>query len=255
MPDQVIGDGVHPDFAFDHAGREAAQAIEREVGLDLTEVPFDLPAADGAFGDGGGGEGFYVEQGGDDDHTLGAVAAHLHSKTHEAHRQDFLTFFPGAFRLSARAVRLFPGFLTRAIAAGTQGAGLVPPNYQVDFPFQQLAEKKPAAKGAIGHQHLTGVQPTQQLARERQIVLLSSALDQRDQPAGMQIKQAEEFAGGKSAAFFLPARMGPALAVRVGIRPGETRAIGEPHGATEPLGFGPRFEPPRQRGELRLEPR
>ncbi|MEN9634902.1 MAG: hypothetical protein RL077_3306, partial [Verrucomicrobiota bacterium] len=74
-----------------------------------------------------------------------------------------------------------------------------PPNYQVDFPFQQLAEKKPAAKGAIGHQHLTGVQPTQQLARERQVVLWPSALDQRDQPAGMQIKQAEEFAGGKSA--------------------------------------------------------
>jgi len=123
-------------------------------------------------------------------------------------------------------VRLFLGFLPRGIAAGTQGAGLVPPNHKVDFPSQQLEEKKPAAKGAIGHQHLPGVQPAQQLARERQIVLLPSALDQRDQPAGMQIKQAEEFAGGKSAAFFLTARIGPALAVRVGIRSGETRAIG-----------------------------
>ena len=42
--DEVIGNKVHPEFAFDHVGGAASQDIHLELGLDLTKVEFDAPA-------------------------------------------------------------------------------------------------------------------------------------------------------------------------------------------------------------------
>ncbi len=39
--DEIVGDHVHPQFTFDHGGRETAQDVEREVGLDLPKMEFD----------------------------------------------------------------------------------------------------------------------------------------------------------------------------------------------------------------------
>ena len=42
--DEVVGNKVHPQFAFDHVRREAPQDIHLEMGFDLTEMEFDAPA-------------------------------------------------------------------------------------------------------------------------------------------------------------------------------------------------------------------
>jgi len=60
--DEIIGDSVHPQLAFDHLGSAAAQDVERKVGLDLAIMEFDLPAAGIEFGDGRVGKGLFVGQ-------------------------------------------------------------------------------------------------------------------------------------------------------------------------------------------------
>ena len=59
---EIIGDRVHPKFPFDDPWREAAQDVEREVGLELAIMEFDLPAAGVEFGNGRIGEGLFIEQ-------------------------------------------------------------------------------------------------------------------------------------------------------------------------------------------------
>jgi hypothetical protein len=71
---------VHPLLAFDHEGSETAQNVEREVGLDLAVMEFDLPAAGVEFGDGRVGKSLFIEQRGDDDYTLSAESAGWHLK-------------------------------------------------------------------------------------------------------------------------------------------------------------------------------
>ena len=41
---EVIGNKVHPEFAFDHVGGAASQDIHLELALDLAKVEFDAPA-------------------------------------------------------------------------------------------------------------------------------------------------------------------------------------------------------------------
>ena len=60
--DEVAGNKVHPQFAFDHMRGAASQDIHLEMGFDLAEVEFDAPAppvkigkilsGDGCIGDG-----------------------------------------------------------------------------------------------------------------------------------------------------------------------------------------------------------
>ena len=50
--DKIIDDRVHPEFTLDEGGRETAQNVQGEVGFDLPEVEFDLPALVVECGDG-----------------------------------------------------------------------------------------------------------------------------------------------------------------------------------------------------------
>ena len=69
--DEVVGNEMHAQFAFDHMGRQAAENIHFEVDLNFFEMEFDAPAAKVEIGEAGGGE-IGVEQGGDDGHDLSA---------------------------------------------------------------------------------------------------------------------------------------------------------------------------------------
>ena len=69
--DQIVGDEVHAQFAFDHVGREATEDIHVEVDLDLAEVEFDAPAAEVEFSQVTGGD-ICVQKGGDESDALGA---------------------------------------------------------------------------------------------------------------------------------------------------------------------------------------
>ena len=42
--DEVVGNKVHPQFAFDHVRGAASQDIHLEMGFDLAEVEFEAPA-------------------------------------------------------------------------------------------------------------------------------------------------------------------------------------------------------------------
>jgi hypothetical protein len=59
---EVVGDGMHPQLALDHARRDSTEDIEREIGFDLAVMQLHLPALRVEFGDGAVGERFFIEQ-------------------------------------------------------------------------------------------------------------------------------------------------------------------------------------------------
>lgn len=71
--DQIVGDGMHPQLAFDHRGGECAQHIQTEVGLDLTIVKFDLPTQSIQLGDPFVGKGGVIKKRGGDHNGAGAI--------------------------------------------------------------------------------------------------------------------------------------------------------------------------------------
>ena len=43
--DEIVGDEVHAQFAFDHVGSQAAQDVHVEGNFEFAEMEFDAPAA------------------------------------------------------------------------------------------------------------------------------------------------------------------------------------------------------------------
>src|ERR1017187_9044525 len=81
------------------------------------------------------------------------------------------------------------------------------------------------------------------------------AFDKGEQATGVQAEQADELAGGKTAAGLLSGRIRPASAVLLGIGHGKSGPIDQPHGASVPLAPEARLKPPGQGVEQSLQPR
>ena len=69
--DEVVGNKVHPQFAFDHVRGAASQDIHLEMGFDLAEVEFDAPAPPVKSGKILGGDGC-IGEGCNECHALGS---------------------------------------------------------------------------------------------------------------------------------------------------------------------------------------
>ena len=69
--DEVAGNKVHPQFAFDHVRGSASQDIHLEMGFDLAEVEFDAPALPLKSGKILGGDGC-IGEGCNECHALGS---------------------------------------------------------------------------------------------------------------------------------------------------------------------------------------
>ena len=74
MADDIVGDGVHEEFALDHVWRAATQDFHPEEGFEFAEVQFDSPALKVEFSEGFDGVNFRVQEGGDDEAACGAEA-------------------------------------------------------------------------------------------------------------------------------------------------------------------------------------
>jgi len=108
------------------------------------------------------------------------------------------------------------------------------PDHEVDLAPQQFDQQPPPAISPVCDQDFARAQEAEQLAGKRQFVILPGALYKGEEAARVQAKQADEFAGGKPAAWFLSSGIGPAPAVIPGIRlekpvPSITRTVRPRH--------------------------
>ena len=107
--DEVVGDEMHSQLAFDHVWREAPQHVHVEVDFDFAEVEFDAPSPEVEIGEVCGRDGG-IEQSGHERHALGAKPLVGDGVAHDAHgdalgqKSEFLRCLcGGALR------RAFPG--------------------------------------------------------------------------------------------------------------------------------------------------
>src|SRR5271163_4098512 len=116
--DEIIGDSMEPEFAFDYLRGEAPQVVHGQGSFDLAVMQFDLPAPSIELSNGRVWIGCGVEQRGGDDDVSYPEATGVHRKAHQPHGQFFgQSLPPPAGQTSRLVLRARPVFLPTAYPA------------------------------------------------------------------------------------------------------------------------------------------
>jgi len=220
--DEVVGDEMHAQFAFDHVRRQAAQHIHVEVDFYLAEMEFDAPAPEVEIGEVRGGNGGIKERG-DDRDALSAesrmgdgVADNSHE---EALREESELFF----RLGGSALRgAFPSHdHIEVFRFGKQGSESLADLFfrqaheGIHAQSEQGGEGSEGTKPPIGDQQIATFQSTPELLEKLAFVRVPVAVSRLDKRSGEQAENAGKGHGRKAAARLLALALRPSgLVVR-----------------------------------------
>jgi len=240
---QVVGDGLHADFLLHQVGRFAAQDVEAEGRFDISEVKFYLPTPGVQFHDRFVGVLFGVEQGGGQNHFFSSKPGFAHAVAHDAHFNGFGQCTPQSRIPMRPALRFGPELdCGLGLFAGAQA------DDEVQALLHQAGKEGPTAEAPVCHDDLAGCKPAEELTGQPGIVDFPVAHDKATKVTGGQIEQCDEFARGETATGGLTAHVVEGEVVRFCIRHGDTGAVYDFDGASQPKigAFGLGLEPSAQ---------
>lgn len=231
---EIVGDEVHPEFAFDHMGRLATQNIHVEVDFDLAEMKFDFPPSEVEFRKIAGRNG-RIEQSGDERNTLGAKSRRGDGVTDDANRKAFGE--KGKFLQSqGRWARGGPPpgdndikiwLLGKLGADGDPDLFFRQTHDGVHVACRQAGNGGKGTEPPVGENHIARLQDVPELSEKFRLMGQAVCMSTPKECSGVQAGDCDEVHDGKTTTGLLAPALRPASLIGVRVRHGEAGAVND----------------------------
>ena len=232
--DEVVGDEVHAQFAFDHVGGLTTQDVHVEMNFDLAEMKLDAPAAKVEVGKVRFENG-EIKQSGDKRHALGAKATIADGIADDAHGEALRQ--KGELLVSHERGTFFRAFpihkhikIRRFGELGTNGFAKLffrQAHERIYAAGEQGGKGGEGEKSPVSDRQIPRIQSAPEVAEKGAFMGLAVTVSRLNQSAAEQAEDADKVNGREAATGLLTFALRPTGLVFLGVGHGESGAVGK----------------------------